>query len=338
MSSINVQVLRNQNLINVGINSTGPQGQSAYETWLSLGNTGTKQDFIDSQFDEPTRVSNENTRKQSELTRIESENLRVQAEQDRETEFDSIVQAYDNATKANTVIELTNARHDNVNNTDYANIGARLDDTAEQINSLDAEKQDGVTIIKDVDCHTFKYNREYIISNTSITADANSALNYPAEAGLWFLKVMPTLGENLGNGRIWIAISRDSGNMYLKKEVNSTFTSWYKIVTSKLTSWITATLQNGWVAFGAPYDSSVRYYKDNLGIVRLKGVVKSGTTAINTVILQLPVGYRPAQNLAFSCYSSEYSKVQIDSTGQLLFISGTNSALSLDGITFRAEQ
>ena len=83
-SSINVQVNRNNNIISVGINSTGPQGQSAYETWLSLGNTGTKQDFINSQFDEPARVLNENARRQNETTRIENENVRIEAENIRQ--------------------------------------------------------------------------------------------------------------------------------------------------------------------------------------------------------------------------------------------------------------
>ena len=101
-SSINVQVNRNNNIISVGINSAGPRGLSAYETWLALGNVGTKQQFIDSQFDEPARIENENTRKDNELARIqnnnnweETENLRVQAEQDRETEFNSITTAYE---------------------------------------------------------------------------------------------------------------------------------------------------------------------------------------------------------------------------------------------------
>ncbi len=34
--------------VTLGVGPRGPQGYSAYETWLSLGNTGSEQDFVDS--------------------------------------------------------------------------------------------------------------------------------------------------------------------------------------------------------------------------------------------------------------------------------------------------
>lgn len=104
MSSINVQVNRNNNIISVGINSTGPQGQSAYETWLALGNVGTRQDFINSQFDEPARVTNENTRKANELIRIANENERIAAENIRQQQESSRQQEFE----ANEITRQTN--------------------------------------------------------------------------------------------------------------------------------------------------------------------------------------------------------------------------------------
>lgn len=42
--------------INVSIVGTGPRGQSAYETWLAQGNTGSEQDFINSLSGDKTYV------------------------------------------------------------------------------------------------------------------------------------------------------------------------------------------------------------------------------------------------------------------------------------------
>lgn len=129
MSSINVQVNRNDNIINVGINSTGPQGQSAYETWLALGNVGTKQDFIDSQFDEPIRVENENTRKNAETIRVQNENTRIENENDREDNED-IRNTAENIRVSNedTRIAKENARnvYENYDNTHDYVIGNKV--------------------------------------------------------------------------------------------------------------------------------------------------------------------------------------------------------------------
>lgn len=41
--------LKNDNqVIKVGIQSSGPAGKSAYDSWLELGNTGTEEEFIKS--------------------------------------------------------------------------------------------------------------------------------------------------------------------------------------------------------------------------------------------------------------------------------------------------
>jgi len=50
-----------------------------------------------------------------------------------QSDVDVIKAAYDAATHANTVVELTNARHDNTKNTDFANVGARMDSTSAQL-------------------------------------------------------------------------------------------------------------------------------------------------------------------------------------------------------------
>ncbi|NES77323.1 MULTISPECIES: hypothetical protein [Okeania] len=99
-------------------------------------------------------------------------------------------------------------------------------------------------------------------------------------------------------------------------------------------SWQTPTLQNGWVNYGSGYNSA-GYFKDSLGIVHLKGLVRNGTA--NT-IFTLPVGYRPAARELHSVatYNNTIGRVDIFSNGRVQRISGSSAWVSLDGITFRA--
>jgi hypothetical protein len=101
--------------------------------------------------------------------------------------------------------------------------------------------------------------------------------------------------------------------------------------------------ENGWVNYGGGY-ASAAFYKDSLGVVHLKGLVKSGT--VGTSIFQLPAGYRPAEALIFgSTSSAAHGEIGIEA--DCFFVctayqyvnarAGNNTYLSLDGITFRAD-
>ncbi|MDP4174143.1 MAG: BppU family phage baseplate upper protein [Bacteroidota bacterium] len=60
-----------------------------------------------------------------------------------QADIDAVKKAYDDSTKANTSTEVTAARHDNINNKDYANLGARLDAHDSSLN--DIVKQTGIS-------------------------------------------------------------------------------------------------------------------------------------------------------------------------------------------------
>lgn len=111
---------------------------------------------------------------------------------------------------------------------------------------------------------------------------------------------------------------------------------------------ITPTLINNWVNYGDGY-SEVSYWKDSLGCVHLKGTIKNGIT--NSICFTLPMGYRPINNIIFSC-AGDGKTDQGDLTGvcqTLITNDGTISPLlgvstltglnmskvSLDGIIFR---
>ncbi len=58
------------------------------------------------------------------------------------------------------------------------------------------------------------------------------------------------------------------------------------------TGWITPTLLNGWINFGGAY--RVAQYRRKNGICYVAGLIKSGTIAPGTIILNLPIGFRPS--------------------------------------------
>jgi hypothetical protein len=106
--------------------------------------------------------------------------------------------------------------------------------------------------------------------------------------------------------------------------------------------WQTPTFQNNWVNYENTY-ALAGYFKDSLGIVHLRGLVRSGTN--NSTIFTLPFGYRPVNRElhAAATYgkinnvdSSTFARVDILADGQVVVVTGSSGWLSLDGITFRA--
>jgi len=92
---------------------------------------------------------------------------------------------------------------------------------------------------------------------------------------------------------------------------------------------------NGWRNYSNTYNPA-GYFKDSMGIVHLRGLVKLG--AIRKHIFTLPAGYRPARReLHVACtYNNTSGRVDVLTNGQVLPWAGSNKWISLDGITFRA--
>lgn len=100
-------------------------------------------------------------------------------------------------------------------------------------------------------------------------------------------------------------------------------------------SWNSPTLLNGWTNNGSGFEPA-GYYKDALGIVRLKGLIKGGT--MGTTAFVLPVGHRPANRRAFPVVTSGgLGRVDIDTSGNVIVMTygtASNGYVSLDGIQF----
>ena len=109
--------------------------------------------------------------------------------------------------------------------------------------------------------------------------------------------------------------------------------------------------QNSWEDKGGTLDKPAGFYKDRAGIVHLRGRIFNGSA--NTVIFQLPAGYRPEAGKFISfpadceCMIGQSTSVSIAGSGLGATVDGSlrvdngtlqsGGTLHLDGISFLAE-
>ena len=108
-------------------------------------------------------------------------------------------------------------------------------------------------------------------------------------------------------------------------------------------AWNAPTLLSSWVNYVGAGDitgATAGYFKDSLGIVHLKGLIKDGTIFTGTTICTLPAGYRPLQTRHFASNSVTGTTVGLccirvvtDGNVDIVVASG-NVWLALDTIQF----
>ena len=100
--------------------------------------------------------------------------------------------------------------------------------------------------------------------------------------------------------------------------------------------WITPTLLNGWEPYANTH-SQPAYYKDQFGVVHLRGMVKR-TSGVGTQLLTLPVGYRPEKTSYFvgTRSGSDACRIAVLDIGSVYLETSSNVWTSIDGITFKA--
>ena len=105
----------------------------------------------------------------------------------------------------------------------------------------------------------------------------------------------------------------------------------------KQEDWITPTLLNGWEQQSVY--AEVGYYKDDFGVVHLRGTVRRGEARENVFIL--PPGYRPNKFVFYSVSvtpgGTTIGSMYVDSNGAV-YSYHTGEGLSLNHISFRAER
>jgi hypothetical protein len=137
------------------------------------------------------------------------------------------------------------------------------------------------------------------------------------------------------NNNVFGYISLDNaGNMIVKSGYNGYLSLQTITYPAGYTGWMGLTFQNSWVAYGGGC-TTPQYTKSADGLVSLHGLVANGT--IGATIATLPVGYRPAARVLIHAVSTGlYGRLDIDTSGNIIAVSGTNNWYSLDGVTFFA--
>lgn len=94
-----------------------------------------------------------------------------------------------------------------------------------------------------------------------------------------------------------------------------------------LNSWVNYDTTPGWQHAG--------FWKDPLGIVHLRGLVKNGTPG--SMIFILPPGHRPVSGseIFATVATSAFGEIRVHSDGGVIHQTGSNSYVSLSGISFR---
>lgn len=95
------------------------------------------------------------------------------------------------------------------------------------------------------------------------------------------------------------------------------------------------TLQNSWVNSGGGFGSA-NVYKSPDSCVYFSGVISGGVTTPGTVIAQLPSGhYPPSIRRLATANSGGVVILSVSGGGALSIVTGTNSDITLDGLSFK---
>ncbi len=172
------------------------------------------------------------------------------------------------------------------------------------------------------------------LMNVGTLTDNTTIFNMPTNLAPSLYMHIPAAGGTFGafgiSNTIPGIVSKGSGSSWM-----STQTMYYP---ATYKNWTNLTLQNSWAAYGGSY-STPQYTKAADRLVTLKGLIKSGTTTAGTIIATLPEGYRPSATVLYTGVSvNAYCRIDIDSSGNIIFQTGSNTWLSLDNITFYADK
>lgn len=103
-------------------------------------------------------------------------------------------------------------------------------------------------------------------------------------------------------------------------------------------SWQNPALLGTWDVFDSSHNAP-GYWKDSMGVVHLRGLVRNGT--YNTALFTLPAGYRPVRREVLPAASWTGSamtlgRLSVETNGNVIPMVGGAGWFSLDGSTFRA--
>jgi len=163
-----------------------------------------------------------------------------------------------------------------------------------------------------------------------IPSATNYLVSYNINGGSW-------TNTTLSSSTTSYTISANRGDTISIKvaATNGANTSSYGTNSSTLPLWTSLAFQNGWTNYSSTYNTA-QFTKTSSCRVFVKGLVMSGSTTGWTPIGNLPVGFRPKGELVFQVGTNPNATGRIDvmTNGDIDFVSGSNSWISLDSISF----
>jgi len=105
-------------------------------------------------------------------------------------------------------------------------------------------------------------------------------------------------------------------------------------------SWTTPTYSSGWSDYGSPFQT-IGYFKDTLGMVHLKGMVRNSSGSSKTGnIFTLPAGYRPGATMLTPVeVFNAHGRLDIQADGEVIAKTSVPNTrwITLTNIQFLAE-
>lgn len=103
-------------------------------------------------------------------------------------------------------------------------------------------------------------------------------------------------------------------------------------------NWTNLTLGNGWTNYSTTYPDA-QFTKTSDNIVTLQGLIRNGSTAVDTLIGTLPAGYRPNVRMIFTSNTNDgYGRLDVLPDGRIFVRYADAAWASLNNISFYAQQ
>jgi hypothetical protein len=160
----------------------------------------------------------------------------------------------------------------------------------------------------------------YNVAAANVWADYSGDIDIPAGANFVRMRVY--------KGNSSSAYGFDFSGLYFEPSIPLSVPGWTGV-----------TYQNSFTDYSAGTHVAVGYTKDQSGFVRLRGLAKRATVALNTALFTLPAGYRPPAVTGFPVVGNgRHATLEIDSGGVVRVIAADDANWStyimLEGINF----
>lgn len=249
----------------------------------------------------------------------------------------TVDQGASNALTANT-IGVTITAKKSVAGRDIDNTGTMR---ATKLNSIDTTlaAPDTPTV-----SHTLATPNDVQFNWSSVPTATSYQVAYQINGGTW-------INQTLDANTLTYTVTGDRTDVINFKVAafNSGGGSAYATDSQTLPAWSTFTLATTspqWVDYNTATYQTHGFTKTSAGVVVLKGIIKNGSTATDTVIGTLPEGYRPSKRLTFvaSTYTagggandSGTGRLSIWPDGKLVASEMNANWFDIDGIAFRVD-